>query len=299
MMGTMVGATVVGNDREALEALVRGVFDEIARLEHILSEWLPDSAISAVNHNAGISPVRVPAELVEVTNIAAEVARATAGAFDCSWAALTRSWSWDEQSFRVPDPAEVEAARQLVNYRDVVLDVTAETLFLRRKGMRVGLGGVAKTYIAERAAELAVAGGATQTLIDAGGDLVARCRGARRPWRIGIRHPRVAQALLAKVQLHDEAIATSGDYEHCVVRKGRRYHHLLDPRTGHPAVNSQSATVIAKSGALADALATGLFVLGPGGLDIVSQFDGAAALVVGADGAAHVSSGGARFELCR
>jgi thiamine biosynthesis lipoprotein len=300
MMGTVVGVTVVANDGKALEGLVRGVFDEITRLESILSEWRPDSAVSAVNHHAGTIAIRVPTELVEVARVAEQVARATAGAFDCSWAALASSWAFDQQGFRLPDPAMVEAARQLVDYRDVVLDVTALTLLLRRKGMRLGLGGVAKTYIAERAADFALAGGAKQVLIDAGGDLVARGGHRQRPWTIGIRHPRVANALLAVAEIHDEAIATSGDYEQHVESGGRRYHHLLDPRTGYPASHSQSATVIARDGALADALATGLFVLGPQGLDLVSQFDGVAALVVGADGLPHVScSGGARFELCR
>lgn len=292
MMGTLVGVTVRGVDIDTLKDMIRGIFAEIERLESLLSEWRPDSAVSAVNRAAGKNPVRVPAELIEVMQVAGQVARATEGAFDCTWAALADIWKVDELDFRPPDREATLAARGLVDFRDVELDAGKNTLFLRRAGMRLGLGGVAKAHVAERAANLAVAQGASDVLIDAGGNLVARGRGDRRPWTIGIRDSR-STALLATAELQGEAIATSGDYEHFAECGGRRYHHILDPRTGEPASASRSATVIAPHGALADALATGLFVLGPQGLDTISRFDGAAGMVVGDDGVAHVSAKGA------
>ncbi len=287
LMGTLVGVSARGHDHDALEHAIRGVFEEMERLEAILSEWRPDSAVSRVNRSAGLAPVRVPVELIEVMEIAARVSRASAGAFDSTWAALSELWRLDEPDFRPPDVAAVAAARRLVDYRDVVLDVHQKTVFLGRRGMRLGLGGIAKAYIAERAADLAVASGVVDILIDAGGDVVARGRNGERPWSIGVRDPRAPASLIAMMDLNDEVISTSGDYERFIIVDGQRYHHLLDPRTGYPAGASRSATVVAPDGALAEALSTALFVLGPPGLAMVSGFTGTAAFLVDGDGLTH------------
>ncbi len=291
LMGTLVGVSVRGWNRDALERAIRGAFAEMERLEAILSEWRPDSVVSRVNRSASEAPVPVPTELVEVMEIAARVSQASAGAFDSTWAALSELWRLDEPDFRPPDAAAVAAARKLVDYREVVLDVEKQTVFLRRRGMRLGLGGIAKAYIAERAADLAVAAGVRDILIDAGGDVVARGRNGERPWSVGVRDPRSATRLIATVDLNDEVISTSGDYERFVEVDGHRYHHLLDPRTGYPASASQSATVVAPDGALAEALSTALFVLGPPGLAMVSGFAGTAAFLVDGDGLAHFTPG--------
>ena len=297
LMGTLVGVTVRGHDRNALEQAIGSVFAEMERLEAILSEWRPDSAVSHVNQSAGELPVRVPVELIEVMQIAGGVSRATGGAFDATWAALADLWKLDDPHFRSPDSDAVAAARTLVDYREVVLDVHAQTVFLGQRGMRLGLGGIAKAFIAERAAVLAVASGVSHILVDAGGDVVARGRKGERPWTIGIRHPRSASHLLATLDLDDEVVATSGDYQHFVEVNGHRYHHLLDPRTGYPSSVSRSATVVAPNGALAEALSTALFVLGPPGLESLSSFGSIAALLVDGDGMAHFTgSGNTRFK---
>jgi FAD:protein FMN transferase len=298
LMGTLVGVTVRGHDPNALEQGIRMVFAEMERLEGILSEWRFDSSVSRANRCAGVAPVRVPVELVKVMETARDVSRATGGAFDTTWTALSGLWRFDEPGFRPPAAADVAAARTFVDYRDVDLDVEAQTLFLRRRGMRLGLGGIAKAYIAECAADLAVASGVCHILIDAGGDVVARGRHGECPWTVGIRDPRSPSHLLATLDLDDEVVATSGDYEHFVDVDGHRYHHLLDPRTGYPASASRSATVIAPGGALAEALSTALFVLGPPGLEIASSFAQTAALLIDGDGVAHFrASGNARFKM--
>ncbi len=300
LMGTLVGVTVRGPDGDALERAIRGVFAEMERLEAILSEWRPDSAVSRVNQSAGVAPVRVPAELIAIMEVAARVSRATRGAFDSTWAALSDLWRLDSPRFRPPATHVVDMARKFVDYRDVVVDVHAQMVLLKRRGMRLGLGGIAKAYIAERAADLAVASGVKHIVIDAGGDVVARGRNGERPWTVGIRDPRLASHLIATLDLRDEVVATSGDYEHFVEVDGHRYHHLLDPRTGAPASASRSATVVAPDGAQAEALSTALFVLGPPGLEMLSAFPRTAGLLVDADGAIHfMASGDARFKLFR
>ena len=298
LMGTLVGVAVRGHDRDAIEQAIRGVFAEIERLEGILSEWRPDSAVSRVNQSAGRASVRVPVELIEVMEVACDVSRVSDGAFDTTWASLSQFWKLDDPSFRPPAVDVVAAARTFVDYRDVDLDVEAQTLFLRRRGMRLGLGGIAKAYIAERTADLAVASGVRDILIDAGGDVVARGRHGERPWAVGVRDPRSAARLLATIDLNDEVISTSGDYERFIEVDGHRYHHLLDPRTGYPASASRSATVIAPDGALAEALSTALFVLGPPGLEILSAIAKTSALLVDGAGVAHFTAGGnARFTM--
>ncbi len=289
-MGTIVSITVRGVGREFLEAVARELFREIERLEAVLSEWREDSSLSAVNRAAGARPVPVPPELLEVVAIAGEASAATGGAFDATWRPLADLWRFDGERRHPPAARAVEARRALVDYRNVEVDARAGTVFLRRRGMRLGFGGVAKAYIAERAAAIASAAGVQGVLVDAGGDVVARGGNGGRPWRIAIRHPRSPGAALATVELRDRSIATSGDYESFFAVGGRRYHHILDPRTGYPATACQSVTVIAPSGALADALATGLFVLGPErGTSVAASKRGVGALFVAANGAVHVA----------
>jgi len=291
MMGTFVRVCVRGERASGLEAAVRCLFAEMERLESVFSEFRTDSAVSRVNRAAGKAKVRVPAELVEVLQIAERVSRASSGAFDVTWAPLARLWKLGLPGFRPPSARAVAAARRLVDFRDVQIDARERTVFLCRRGMSIGLGGIAKAHVAERAAALALEIGVRDVLIDAGGDIVARGRNGDRQWTVGIRHPRSPTRMIAALELRDEAVATSGDYERFVEVGGRRYHHLLDPRLGRPAHASQSATVRAPRGVLADALSTAVFVMGTPGLEVVSKFAGVMAFVVDANGLVSCSDG--------
>ena len=289
MMATIVTVTARGCP-EQVERRIREAFAEMDRLAGLLSEWRPESPVSLVNRNAGVAPVRVPPEVLEVLSRAAEVSSRTSGGFDVTWAALGELWRFGgTRAPRLPDPAEVGRRRALVGFRDLVLDRRAGTALLRRRGMRLGVGGIAKGYIAEAAANVLVAGGIPDVLVAASGDICARGRNGDRPWTVAIRDPRSPSAVLGTVELHDESISTSGDYEQFFVVDGRRYHHILDPATGWPAEASESATVIARHGAEADALATGLFVLGPERAAAALGDDpDVSAVLVGKDGRVHI-----------
>ncbi len=290
MMATIVTVTARGCPAEMLEEHIREAFAEMERLAALLSEWNPNSPVSLVNRNAGLKSVRVPGEILEVLNGASQVSSRTSGSFDVTWAALGDLWRFGgTRSPRLPPPDEVKRRRALVAFRDVVLDAAASTAFLRRPGMRLGLGGIAKGYIAEAGARLLVSRGVRNVLVAASGDISARGRNGERPWVVAIRDPRDPSLVLGTVELHDESISTSGDYERFFVVDGRRYHHILDPRTGYPATASESVTVIARRGADADALATGLFVLGPERAAAALRNDpDASAVLVGRDGQVHV-----------
>jgi thiamine biosynthesis lipoprotein len=296
MMATLVTITVRGCDADALEARVREAFAEMERLASILSEWDPRSATSRVNDNAGNAPVGVPRELEEVLLAAGETSRLTSGAFDATWAALAPLWKFDGKVPRLPPAEEVKRQRALVDHRHLVVDREAHTAYLEHPGMRIGLGGIAKGYIAQAAADLLVSRGVRDVLVAASGDIAARGRNGDRAWTVAVRNP--AGGVLATVDLHDESISTAGDYERFFVIDGRRYHHILDPRTGYPAHGTRSVTVIAPRGVLADGLDTGLLVMGAERGAKVAASAGVAALFVDDAGKLHFSPGAAgRFSL--
>jgi FAD:protein FMN transferase len=301
MMATLVSVTVRGCAEASLELRVREAFTEMERLAAILSEWTPESAVSRVNQRAGIEPVRVPPELWEVLQAAQDASVLTSGAFDATWAALGGLWRFDGLPPRLPPAEDIERQRRLVGYRDLVLSPSDHSAFLRHLGMRLGLGGLAKGYIAEAAANLLVSRGLPDVLVAASGDIAARGRNGNRPWKVGIRDPRRPSGTLATVELRDESISTAGDSERFFILDGRRYHHILDPRTGYPARGTQNVTVVARRAVVADALDTGLFVLGPArGLEVAASIPGVAALFVDDAGEIHLSAGAARrFSLVR
>jgi len=298
MMATLVTITVRGCDAEVLEARVRDAFAEMERLASILSEWDPRSATSRLNDNAGIGPVEVPRELEEVLGAAQETSRVTSGAFDATWAALAPLWKFDGKTARLPPAAEVKRLRALVDHRHLVVDREAHTAYLEHRGMRIGLGGIAKGYIAQAAADLLVSRGVRDVLVAASGDIAARGRNGERPWTVAVRNPE--GGVLATADLHDESISTAGDYERFFVIDGRRYHHILDPRTGYPAHGTRSVTVIAPRGVLADGLDTGLLVMGAERGVKVAASAGVAALFVDDAGKLHFSPAAAgRFSLAQ
>jgi FAD:protein FMN transferase len=292
MMGTVFRVMIVAGDRpDAAGEAAERVLDEAANVDRIMSEWKPGSALSKVNAGAGGEAVAVPPELFEVLRQGVELADASDGAFDPSWAALWDLWRFDQPA-RVPSQAEVAARLAFVSYRDVVLDAEARSVFLRRKGMLLGLGGIAKGFSLDRGAALLRERGFRSFIIYGGGQVYAAGRRGPRPWRVGIRDPRSSDRWFAVVELRDASLSTSGDYEHFFVVDGIRYHHILDLRTGFPARGCRSVTVLAPNGVAADALSTAAFVLGPKrGLELLRRFRGVEGVVVDDENRVHVSEG--------
>lgn len=263
MMGTIWAITIVGGDQAPAVAAAEHAFDEIARLEALLSEWQPDSEITRVNEAAGVAPVAVGPELLACVRASLEIARWSGGAFDISWASLRGLWDFSARSAHVPPSrASVRARLPLWNYRNIVLDEAKRTVFLKRRGMQIGLGGVAKGYALDRAGELLREAGHPNFLIYAGGQVLVHGRRGDRPWRVGIQHPREPRHF-AFVEIEDGSLATSGDYEHAYEHEGKTYHHIIDPKTGFPSSASSSVTLIGKTALWADAVDTALFIMGP------------------------------------
>ncbi len=260
-MSTIVSVSVAAPESPAVLAAIDAAFAEIDRLQEVLSEWRPSSQLAELNRRAGEGPVTVDAELIETARIAREVAEASGGAFDPTWAALSGLWDFRAAEPRLPDPAELARRVGLIDYRQLTIDASRRTLALSRPGMKVGLGGVAKGYVVDRASATLTARGYPHHLVVAGGDLYAAGRKASKRWTIGVRAPQ-GVGLYGTLELEDQGVATSGNYERYFIKDGVRYHHILDPATGYPARGLSSVTAVAKSAALADAFATAVFVLG-------------------------------------
>lgn len=274
------------------EAAAREVFALFADIDAGMSEWKESSPLAAVNRAAGGEAVAVPADLLAVIRRSLEIGEATGGAFDITWAALWGLWTFRAPAPRVPDPAEIARRTALVDYRRVEIDEAAGTVRLPRAGMKIGLGGIAKGWALDRAAERLRRRGVTSFLLQGGGQVLAgggrRTGGGERPWRVGIRDPRGGpEDVFAEVEIRDASASTSGDYESFFIIDGVRYHHILDPRTGWPARGLSSATVISPDATLADALSTALMVLGPErGLALAEEMPEVEAVLV--DGAGEV-----------
>lgn len=268
------------------------VFDVFAKVDARMSEWKPTSPLAAVNARAG-EAVEVPPDLIAIVRRGVAIGAMTEGAFDITWAALWGLWDFNALAPTVPDPAAVANRAALVDYRRVEIDEAAGTVRLPAPGMKIGLGGIAKGWALDQAADALRAADVRDFTLSAGGQIYASGRKGDRPWRVGVRDPRgEPDDWFAVIEASDVSVSTSGDYERYFVRGGVRYHHILDPRTGMPTRGVRSATVVSRDATLADALSTAVIVMGvQRGLALVEGLIGAQALVVDDAGRVWMTSG--------
>ena len=291
-MGSEVRLTAWTGDEERALAAFEAAFDEFDRLDRLMSVWVETSDVSRLNAAAGRQPVQVSPEVLEVLQLALEAGEWTGGKFDVTFGALSGLWKFDhDQDDRAP-PGEAIAARlPLVDYRQLEIDPAAGTAFLRRAGMRVHLGGIGKGYAVDRAAAILRAQQVHNFLIQSGGDLYAGGRRGDRAWRAAIRDPR-ADRSFAAMDLENATLSTSGDYERFFLDGGTRYHHILDPDLGRPARGTRSVSIVAERAVLADALSTGVFVMGPdAGMALVEKLPGVEAVIVTDRNEVRISTG--------
>lgn len=261
LMGTVIRVTVAGATQAQARPAIDAAFAEIKRLESLLSEWIPTSDISRVNAAAGVEAVAVSRETIDVIEASNAISKWSQGAFDLSWAALRGMYLFQPGQERVPDLQEVRERLKLIDYRKIAVDAERGTVMLKKKGMVLGTGGIAKGYALDRAADILRKAGFASFMIFGGGQIELGGTRHGRPWRVGIQHPR-ANDYFGFVEATDGSVATAGDYEHSFVKDGRRWHHIIDPKTGLPVPHTRSVTVIADSGLAADAIDTAIFILG-------------------------------------
>jgi thiamine biosynthesis lipoprotein len=290
---TFVAFTTEKVDERATTAAMAKALAEIARLESLLSEWRDDSDIGRVNAKPG-EWVKVGPESLEVIDKSLWAGGLSSGVFDVTFQALGDVWKFGSASDptpRVPTRAEIETRRKLVDYRQV--ETNAENASVRiGRGQKLGLGGIAKGYIVDRAARVLRDAGLDAFLVQAGGDLYgAGKKPDGSPWVSGIQDPRGAIGqFFATIALEDHAFSTAGDYARAYVVNGKRYHHIIDPRTGYPATACRSVTVWAKDAFLADAVDDIVFILGPEkGLPLVESLEDVGVVIVDAKNRVIVS----------
>lgn len=294
VMGTVVDLTIWTDDEAGAARAAKSVFEEFARVDRLMSSWLQDSAVAQINKSAGKAAVPVGPEVMKLVLRAQKAGKLTKGAFDISVGAFRGLWKFDQDiDGTIPSDDKVKARAKLVNYRKIQLNTRKQSVKLLRKGMRITLGGVAKGYAVDQAVAIMRSNGFEDFIMQAGGDLYASGRRGDRMWRVGIRDPRGKRdASFAVANVSNKTFSTSGDYERSLVVDGVRYHHILNPATGRPAIRSRSVTVLADDALTADIWSTALFVIGPkAGIKLVESRNDMEAVFVGKDNQLTISSG--------
>jgi len=281
LMGTVVEVEANHPDlsiaRNAIEASLRRMVD----VDCLMSTFRLDSEISLVNRSAAALPVTVGEETFGVLTEAKRIGLMSSGALDVTIHPLMQLWRRTTQRGQLPSSREIDATLELVTHSGLSVDPNNRCVQLQRPGMGIDLGGIAKGYAVDVAAETFEQCGVYSGLVDAGGDL--RVVGRNRDggiWRIGLRHPLAPSRLLLSVLVEDEAAATSGNYFRYFTVGGRQYGHLLHPRTGTPADRALSATIIARSAMRADGLATAAMIHGTGAMAFIQRVSGVEGIVV-------------------
>ena len=290
LMGTVWGMEVMHRGPgEAAQRAVDAAFGELERIDRLMSEWKPDSPISQVNQAAGKHPVEVPEELRALLERSVRYSELSHGAFDVTWRGMGRLWHFDD-SFTVPSKAEVEKARRNVDYR--AMRIEGNRIFLPRPEMSIGLGGIAKGYAVDRAAAVLEKAGFHDYLVDGGGDIRVSGKKHGQPWSLGIQHPREPRGtLIGRVRLTGGVLVSSGDYERFRMVDGVRYHHIIDVRTGYPAMACQGVSVIAAEAEKAVVMGKVVFILGPEEGMRIAKAEGVEVLAIDAAGKRHATEG--------
>lgn len=295
LMDTYVTINVVSPSETKAEEAIDEAFKEIKRLEGLINFWSKYSELSEINKKAGVSPVKVSSQTLDLIEKALFVSKKTDGGFDPTVGPLIRLW--DFRKAIIPDDKTIKETMKLVDYRAVVVDKKNSTVFLKKNGMTLDSGGIAKGYAADLAVSVLKKKGIKAGLVSVAGDIKAfGTKPDGKPWVIGIRNPRPTDSsadndILATIELQDMAISTSGDYERYFIKDGKRYHHIINPKTGYPAMDCQSVTVIAKEGVFTDGFSTGIFVLGPKkGLKLLKKL-GFEGIIIDSSGKVHVTEG--------
>src|SRR6202451_3335478 len=291
IMGTRITVELWADDEQKAERAIDAVLDEMRHIDDSMSTYKPTSEVSQVNAKAADGPMKISKELFDLLVTAKQYSVITDGAFDITYASV--GYLYDFRKHVHPNDAQIDKALPAVNFRHVLLDPKNQTVQFSQKGVRIDLGGIAKGYSVDRGIDVLKSLGVTRAYVSAGGD--SRIIGDRfgKPWMVGIRDPRKGEGeVISRIPLVDAAISTSGDYERFFDEDGVRYHHIIDPRTGHSASKVRSATVIGPYATRTDGLSKTAFVLGPEkAMEIYNRIDDIDAIIVKLDGTVIFSKG--------
>lgn len=265
---------------------IDAAFELITRIENQLTTYKEGSDTFRINAGAGIYPVEVHKDTFDLIERCQRLSQLTQGAFDISYGSVDKSlWNFDTTMTRLPDAATAKRMVRLINYRNIELDRTSQTVFLKEKGMRIGFGGIGKGYAAEKTRQWLIQQGVKAGIVNASGDLTTwGLQPNGEEWTIGIADPDQSNSIFSYLKVSDMAVATSGNYEKFIVVNGRKYSHTIDPRTGLPITGIKSATIITPNAELADALTTPVAIMGiEAGMDLVNQLHRVECIIIDDD----------------
>ncbi|RKN80380.1 FAD:protein FMN transferase [Ulvibacterium marinum] len=293
LMGSRFDITVVAATEELGYINIEEAAAEITRIEKMISSWNPESETSLINKNAGIKPVKVSLELFKLIERAKQISEITDGAFDISYASMDLIWKFDGSMKYLPTETEIKKSIAKVGYKKIILNSDEQTVFLRQRGMKISFGAIGKGYAADKAKELLVSKQVIAGIINAAGDLTTwGTKASGEKWLIGIANPLSKDKIFSWLPIVESSVATSGNYEKYVLFKGKKYTHIIDPRTGWPSSGVNSVSIFSKSAELCDALATAVFIMGKdAGLALINQLGGTEVILVDDNNKIYKSNG--------
>ena len=290
-MGVNFEFTVVAKDKKKGVFFLEKAIEETIKVENLISSWKPNSQTSKINENAGIRPVKVNTELLQLIERSKRISKLTDGLFDISFASLDKIWYFNKPMKKLPDSIEIKKSVSKINYKNIIINEEESTVFLTQKGMKIGFGSIGKGYVAEKVKSLLKKLGVTAGLVNASGDITTwGVHPKNEYWRINIADPDGVLASKGQFNLQNNSVVTSGNYEKYVEFNNKRYTHIISPKTGWPVSGLKSATVFCKNSELADALATSVFVMGAEkGLALINQLNGIECLLIDNNNKLHPS----------
>lgn len=283
LMGNRFVIGVISEDEQKAQTGLLEAVLEIKRIEGLLSTYQENSQINLINQLAGIAPQKVDLEVFGLIQRAHKISQMTQGAFDLTYGSIDKSlWNFDQKMTQLPSIEVARKSVELIDFEQIEMNVENQTVFLKRKGMRIGFGGIGKGYAADCVKKLLISLGFENGLVNASGDMCAwGFQETGENWQIGIANPDDPNKIFAEFNLSNSAAATSGNYEKYVWIDGVKYSHTIHPKTGFPIQGIKSVTVLAPFAELADALTTPIAVMGVEvALDLINQINGVACVII-------------------
>lgn len=272
------------------QKLISAVMAEMNRLDKSMSPYIKSSELSLLNRDAGKRKVVVSKELISLLAIAHDISVMSEGAFDITYASI--GYQYDYREKIRPAQSAITNALTSINYQAITLDEINSTVKFTNNAVKIDLGGIAKGYAIKRCISILRSAGINYALMSAGGDTALLGDRNGRPWLVGIKHPRAEEKNAVHIPLSGEAISTSGDYERYFIEDGKRYHHIINPKTGDSARKVVSVSVIGKDATVVDALSTTLFVKGLAeGMNIINKLPEYEAIIIDNEQRLHFSKG--------
>jgi FAD:protein FMN transferase len=280
LMGTSVAVEACGGDENLRRTAIGEAFAAIAEVDRLMSNYREDSELSAVNRSAAFAAVRVSDPMLAVLQAAQRVSAQSGGGFDVTVGPLVKLWGFHDKTPHVPTPGELAAVRPLVGYRNLLIDAAQHTVRFALPGVELDLGGIAKGFAVELAADVLRRHGLAGSIDAGGNEYFVGVPPGKHSWTVGVKNPDASDRLLGVIECSEQSVSTSADYANFLTAGGRTYGHILDPRTLQPSDAALSVTILSRDGTLADAMSKAAFMLGPtAGLALIESTPGMSGLI--------------------